>query len=584
MHVRLLLLSISCWVASAQAPVPEVSTHEAPAVFRTGTDLVLVPVVIRDLQGNAVGNLTKDDFQLFDKGKPQTILKFSVERPGSGTLPTITATNTTSNDSGEPAAPARPVAIPERFVAIIFDDQHLLPGDFLAARVAADRQLTEIMKEPGTRVSISTTSGHQALDFTDDFEKAHKTLVSIIPQQNGLVKDERCPDINYYWADLILNRSDDAAIAVSILETQACLPGIDGESAKSLAHGSAIVALELGRRESRLALSVVDGVVRRMSANPGKRSVVFVSGGFYLDLELRAEQMDIFYRAIKSGIVVNTLDARGLYAVVPGGSVASQGDHPGAGTPPPTPTPNSPLPTQVDPYVFAQRLQIETAMLETNVMAEFATATGGRFFHNDNRLQEGFGQLAAQPEYLYVLGFSPQNMKMDGSRHALKVTLKNGKGLDVQARRDYYAPDHKADAAEQSQEDIRSAVFSRDELQEIPVEVSLQFFKSSDVNAKLTVVTKVDLKTLHFRKDEDRNDETLTLVSSVFDRNGNFVTGTQRVIDMRLKSQTLDTLLTQGITVKTTHDLTPGSYLVRLVVRDSEGQTMAARNGAVEIP
>jgi hypothetical protein len=36
--------------------------------------------------------------------------------------------------------------------------------------------------------------------------------------------------------------------------------------------------------------------------------------------------------------------------------------------------------------------------------------------------------------------------------------------------------------------------------------------------------------------------------------------------------------------VKTTFDVAPGSYLVRMVVRDTEGRMMAAQNGAVEIP
>jgi len=88
---------------------------------------------------------------------------------------------------------------------------------------------------------------------------------------------------------------------------------------------------------------------------------------------------------------------------------------------------------------------------------------------------------------------------------------------------------------------------------------------------------------LRFRKLDDRNLNTLTVVASAFDRNGNFVTGIQRIIDLRLRDQTLETV-TSGITVKTTLDVTPGSYLVRLVVRDSEGQTMSARNGVVEIP
>jgi hypothetical protein len=36
--------------------------------------------------------------------------------------------------------------------------------------------------------------------------------------------------------------------------------------------------------------------------------------------------------------------------------------------------------------------------------------------------------------------------------------------------------------------------------------------------------------------------------------------------------------------MKTSFDVAPGSYVIRLVVRDSEGQTMAARNRVVEIP
>jgi hypothetical protein len=36
--------------------------------------------------------------------------------------------------------------------------------------------------------------------------------------------------------------------------------------------------------------------------------------------------------------------------------------------------------------------------------------------------------------------------------------------------------------------------------------------------------------------------------------------------------------------LKSSFDIKPGTYLVRLVVRDAEGAQMAARNGAVSIP
>jgi hypothetical protein len=73
------------------------------------------------------------------------------------------------------------------------------------------------------------------------------------------------------------------------------------------------------------------------------------------------------------------------------------------------------------------------------------------------------------------------------------------------------------------------------------------------------------------------------VVSAVFDRNGNYVTGTQKLLQMHWKDETLNTKLASGVTLKSSFDVKPGSYLVRLVVRDDGGQ-LAAQNGAIEIP
>ena len=99
------------------------------------------------------------------------------------------------------------------------------------------------------------------------------------------------------------------------------------------------------------------------------------------------------------------------------------------------------------------------------------------------------------------------------------------------------------------------------------------------------MLTKLDLTGVAFRKADDRNNNIVTVVSAIFDRNGNFIKGIQRVIDLKLRDQTLERLLEQGgISVRSQLDLDPGSYLVRVVVRDAEGATMASRNGSVEIP
>src|SRR5580698_7231809 len=73
-------------VLSAQTPNPppvnqaEMATHDAAPTFSAGVNLVLVPVVVRDANGKAIGTLHKEDFQLFDKGKPQVIARFSIDK------------------------------------------------------------------------------------------------------------------------------------------------------------------------------------------------------------------------------------------------------------------------------------------------------------------------------------------------------------------------------------------------------------------------------------------------------------------------------------------------------------------------
>src|ERR1035441_8682209 len=65
--------------APAKAPA-EMAAKDEPALFKARVNLVIVPVVVRDKFGKAVGNLKQEDFQLFDKGKPQYIARFSMEK------------------------------------------------------------------------------------------------------------------------------------------------------------------------------------------------------------------------------------------------------------------------------------------------------------------------------------------------------------------------------------------------------------------------------------------------------------------------------------------------------------------------
>lgn len=541
---------------TADKNAPEIATRDIPTTFTARVNLVLVRVVVRDSQGRAVGTLRQEDFQLFDRDKPQTISKFAVEKtdkPATSQAPALPA---------EPAA-EMPAAspVPDRFVIYLFDDLHIGLSDLVQVREAALRHLAE-SPQSSYRAAIHTTSAQTVLDFTDDRDKLRDALLRIMPQSKGPILGVDCPYLSYYVADLILNRHNDEATQAAILDAQAC--GVDQQAAAAAVNLAALRTVSVGELQSHSVFDALKNAVRRLSTMPGQRGIILVSSGFLVPGFQRQDEGELVNSALRSNVTTSALDARGLYTP-PGLSDASQR-------------------YIADQGVLRLRYMQAAASTESVVLAELADNTGGTLFHNDNNLEAGFRRLVTPPESYYVLAFSPQNLKLDGSYHPLKVTLKNAAGLSLQARRGYYAPRHELDPAVEAKREIEEAVFSRDEIEDIPVDVHTQFFKSSDVKARLSVIARVDIKTLRFRKAEERNNDTLTIVSGVFDRNGNWVAGIEKIIDMRLRDATLASLVSSGITAKSNFDLAPGSYLVRVVVRDAEGQLMAARNGAVEIP
>lgn len=116
------------------------TARPATAVFRSSTNLVQVPVVVRDSSGHAVGTLGADDFQLFDGGKPQAISRFSVEKFDSAESLQTRAKSGDANkpEQGGDAVPqVVTTALPDRFVALLIDDVNLEPVEFIAGRTAA---------------------------------------------------------------------------------------------------------------------------------------------------------------------------------------------------------------------------------------------------------------------------------------------------------------------------------------------------------------------------------------------------------------------------------------------------------------
>jgi VWFA-related protein len=476
---------------------PEMATRDEPTAFQAKVNLVMVPVVVRNTQGHAIGNLSKDNFQLFDKGKPQEISRFTVEKIGAPSGQESKAPG--DKPAGTAEEKETPVFAPERFVAYLFDDVHLNSGDLTRVRDAAERHMATL--QPTDRAAVYAMSGEVNLDFTDNQAKLHDALLRL-------------------------------------------RPGV-------MVRAGALNDLEL---RTLASLANLKEIIKRMALAPGQRTIMFISPGFNtLAPEYLQELTDILERAIKANVIISALDARGLF------------------TDP-----------AFDASTNGRGGSLNAAIVRADILAELAAGTGGTFFQNSNDLDEGFRRLAAAPEYVYLLGFSAQNLKLDGSFHSLKVTLKNGGSVTIQARRGYYAPKHLGDEAENVKQEIESALFSREEILEVPIEMHTQFFKASAQSAKVTVLAHLNLRLFKFRKVEGRNHNEVTLVYGLFDRNGNYTQGIQKVVELRLKDETLERL-SQGITVRASFDVPPATYLIRLVVREAEGQKLSATNGAVEI-
>lgn len=537
----------------------ELATHDEPTTFKVNVRLVLVRAVVRDSQGHAVGNLHKEDFQVFDKGKPQVISQFEVEQPGT-LIAKARQTSDENSAAADTSSNAGPMPdVPERFIAYLFDDVHLEFGDLAQVRQAAERHLATL--RPTDRAAIFTTSGRTMLDYTDDHAKLHETLLRLLPQPIAGQIRGLCPVISYYEADEILNKNDTLASQVALQEAAACPPPLP----KNLEQWVMTICrevLDAGDHETRISLGVLKDVVLNLSTKPGQRTVALISPGF-ITPQMEYDYSQIIDRAVRSQIILNTLDARGLYVVVPGGDIS--------------------IPTSSPPPRGKDLVDLAAASAQDDLLAILAEGTGGVFFHSNNDMDEGLRRVAETPEYSYMLAFVPQNLKVDGSYHGLKVTVKSTSKLSVQARHGYYAPKTLSDPAQQAKQDIQDAVFSQEEMHNLPVEMHTQFFKATDEDAKLTVLAHVDVRLLHFRKLEGRNTNVLTCVSALFNRNGNLNQAIEKTVTMHLKDATLANKLGSGITIKTSFDVKPGSYMVRVVVREAEGQLMSAENGTVEI-
>lgn len=546
---------------SSANPDSEVATYDTPATIRIRANAVVVRVVVRDSQGNVMDNLKKEDFQLQDNNKPQVISTFAVERPSTHVTPVASE----YAGSADAAQSTPGVVLPDRFVALVFDDIHLNTEDALLARNAASQILDSITG--ADVVAIYSTSGVINQDFTKDLAVLRNTLLRVIPrplQGGGGIK--QCPNISNFQAERMLDYHDADATNAANFDAWSCAYNQDEKAyteAVRLALTTAQQVQSQGVGEMDALFQRFSDFVRGLSGRPGQRILAFISPGFVSD-EASWRMNEAIDRAVKSNVVVDTIDARGLYTPdlgdisQPSGMAGLSGG--------------------------AARFRMLEQSMAGEVLGSLAHGTGGTWFHNRNDLDRALRDIVSAPAVSYVLSFSPQNLKPDGHYHSLKVKVGAAKNLVVQARHGYFAPKTAPDPAAQAQAEIEEALVSQDELNELPITLKTQFFMKDATDASLSVLAHVDLKPLHFRKAQGRNFDDVVVAAVIFDQNGQYIAGDEKTLKLRMLDATLASRSNSGATIRYNFNLKPGTYLVRLVARDTEGAQMAARNGAIVIP
>ena len=564
-----------------QSPPPqnsqasEISSSESQPTFQFHVqhNEVAVRVVVRDSQGNVVPGLHKEDFRLLDNRKPQVITHFAAETAAGATKAAPAAA--VDEQASLPGAPSKPIIVlPRRFMALFFDDVHLEFGDLARVREAAGKYLDEKL-QPGDRAAIFTSSGKHQLDFTDDRAKLRETLLNLRSEPIAKPSQDECPMIFPLQAYKMIHQNDSYSVDIAHQESYQCncvergitLPSCQTES-NGLADAMAVRVMSRTENEAQYVFQGLERVCTRLAFIPGQRNLVLISPGFLTWTQLYDVER-VVDKALAGNIIISSLDARGLYAVIPLGDATQR--------------------VRVvaqRPDLVGQKALIQSQNLtdDSEVLDRLAGETGGAYFHNSNDFGDGFRRVGSFPEAYYTLAFAPDDLKLDGRLHTLKVMLANkGDHLTVQARQGYFAPNKSEDAATVAKEELEQMIFSQEDSQTIPVKVETQYYQAGSGEARLAVVTHVDIQGVRFRKADGRNLDNLTVVTALFDQAGNYVTGEQKKIEFRLLDATLARLSRTGLSIKASLPVKRGAYLVREVVQDSEGNQLSALSNQVEV-
>jgi VWFA-related protein len=522
---------------AAQAP------RQPPTVFRSGTELVLVNVVVRDKNGAVVRGLSQDDFIVTEDDKAQTITSFDfeeldrVDTPPDAPEPTIVLPKQAPARAATAAAAPAPVKVDmhgRRLIVLFFDLSSMQPEEVTRAVKAAHDYIDQKLS-PADLIAVASFS--TALNVDQDFTADRDLLGQAVDAYGGA-------------------------------NSQGLETGGTGDTEDTVDNGNAFTAddTEFNIFSTDRRLDALQTLSDQLAGIEQKKSVIYFSSGMSQSgQDNQVELRRTVDRANRANVSIYAADMRGLQALVPGGD-ATQGSRRG---------------TSVFSGATVNN-QFTQASATQETLTTMAEDTGGRAFFDSNSFGQVFDKIVNDTSAYYVLGYSSTNPARDGRFRRIKVKLKR-QDLKLEYRSGYYAPrdfahSTKDDREQQLTDQLASDLSATD----LSAYISTAYFRVGDNRYFVPLSVVMPGYQIPITKTTPKDKATVDVLGIVRDQQKRPVA---RIRDtVRLSVDGADELKKKTVQYETGFEMPAGKYHVKMVVRENQDGTFGSYEADIVVP
>jgi VWFA-related protein len=552
MKNQLVVLVVAALIGGAtlagQGAQPAPAEPQQPAVtFRAEVNYVEVDARVVDAQGRFVSNLTQQDFQVFEDGKPQQVNAFAL-------------VNIPVQREPRPLFAKRPIerdvqtnlaGYDGRVYLIVLDDLHTNALLSLRTRAGA-RQFVERYLGANDIAAVVHTSGRT--DAGQEFTSNQRLLLEAIDKFMGRK-----------LRSALLNRLDEEQRTRGVRQ-----PGEPINDTDSMERGF----------HARNTLDALRDFARVLEGVRGRRkALVYFSEGIDYDIH------DPFGNRDATTVIDSTRDA---IAAATRSNVAFYGiDVRGLGAGAETGIEIQSLPT--DPTLgLSNSALLNEVRLGQDSLRVLSDETGGFAVVNTNDIAGAFERLVEENSSYYVLGYYPANERRDGRFRRIEVRV-NKPGLSVKARRGYVAPRGRAQEAKlagpnDATPELREAMSSPVPVGGLPLATTASVFKGPDNKGAVVMSTTIVGRDLALVEKNGlfHNDLEVSWLAS--DAKGKTFPGERNTVNLTLKPDTVARLRASGFRVISSMELPPGRYQLRIAAREANTRRAGLVFYDVEVP